>query len=1246
MIVPLVVASLALIACGDDDTPGKDTTTDATTSPDGTDATTADGTDATSPDGTDATSPDGTDATSPDGDTTGDTSDTDVEPPESCETPIPAAPQGELCGVVSGNQSALLIRANLILPTGILEQGGILVVDGMIACVGCDCATNPSALGATVFNCPDAVVSPGLINAHDHITYGQGKPIPHGTTRYDHRNEWRNGGGPGKPEIPYEDNPDDNGAIWGEMRQVMAGTTSLFGASGPRAMLRNLDVAAGLEGLTHPYVRSSIFPLGSSGIYASGCDRYDLPSPNAGQGGSAYVPHVSEGVLTGARNEFICLDGQQEGGVDVVNEKTAFIHGIGATAADIALFVGEGAALVWSPRSNTDLYGFTAEAPLYHKLGGQIALGTDWTFSGSVNMLRELACAEQWNARWDHYFSDQQLVNMATSWGAAALGFDDVLGSLTVGKVADITIWDARDNQGYRAILDAGVDDVALVLRGGPPPLLDGSTQFGRGRPLYGDPALVDALQDRAIRFTDPPACDLMADVCGRPKKFCVAEQLGPTLGLDEVRASLDASYTYGLFFCGVPDNEPTCVPMRPNEFSGAMTELDPDGDDLTGPDDNCPAWFNAPRPMDNMTQPDTDDDGVGDLCDVCPFDADTEACTSVNPDDIDGDGILNDADKCPNIADDQTDTDLDGIGDACDLCPTESNLGGKPCPSTIYKVKDGTVAMNTAVALSGVVCVVVGPEFFTVQVKDAPVPENSGLYVFSGSAGTKCTPGTLIDVQGTVEDYFGQIQMTDATWSVTPGSTTVPLPAPVVVAPADVAVGGAKAKALEAVLVEVRDVMVTSTTPVAEVNGQNTENVAGEFIVTGNLRVDDALYAIVPAPEVGKLFPVLRGVLRYSWNKNKLLPRSADDVIEGPPELVGFEPADGAMYEGDVGGPFVVRLSRGAEGPTDVTVTSGDESKATVVATVTVPDGATTAPVVVTAIAAAESVTLTAKLGVDGDPKTATLRIVPAGTVPAVASVEAPAKVYVGDDFDVTVTLDLPAPTGGQQVTLAYDPTGLFVSEPTTLTILAGARTGTVALTAGATAGTATITASTTAGEAEADVEISDAEPPAEVVFCFEDATGTYIATPTVDLNTTAASTFTIAAALTSQADASGAEPRPAACTGTNNRAPNRAGWPTGTARDETKYYQITVAHSAGTYKLEFDIRSSSTGPKKYDVVSSTGGVLVTGADYTGDTAFQHVTWTGALPGGTNVIRIHGYGGSAATGTFRLDNVQLLPAE
>jgi hypothetical protein len=75
--------------------------------------------------------------------------------------------------------------------------------------------------------------------------------------------------------------------------------------------------------------------------------------------------------------------------------------------------------------------------------------------------------------------------------------------------------------------------------------------------------------------------------------------------------------------------------------------DLDSDGDGIIEGDDNCPA-----NP--NEDQADTDLDGIGDACN-----------DSI---DIDGDEYANNLDNCPNIANvEQTDTDNDGAGNACD---------------------------------------------------------------------------------------------------------------------------------------------------------------------------------------------------------------------------------------------------------------------------------------------------------------------------------------------------------------------------------------------------------------------------------------------------------------------------------------------------------------------------------------------------------------------------------------------------
>jgi hypothetical protein len=73
---------------------------------------------------------------------------------------------------------------------------------------------------------------------------------------------------------------------------------------------------------------------------------------------------------------------------------------------------------------------------------------------------------------------------------------------------------------------------------------------------------------------------------------------------------------------CGVvPSSEPTCIPSRPGQFDGRVViGNDNDGDGITNNIDNCPDVFNPPRPMDGGLQPDFDQDGAGDACDMNPL--------------------------------------------------------------------------------------------------------------------------------------------------------------------------------------------------------------------------------------------------------------------------------------------------------------------------------------------------------------------------------------------------------------------------------------------------------------------------------------------------------------------------------------------------------------------------------------------------------------------------------------------------
>ncbi len=965
-----------------------------------------------------------------------------------CNNPPIDAPTAGSCNFVAGSGSATLIRGNLVAPEGLLENAHLLIDgDGVILCAACDCSAQPLFADAKRLECKDGVVSPGLINAHDHITFNQAPPVPARTERYEHRHDWRRGNN-GHTEIR---SPATGGVRWSELRNLLAGGTSVNGSGGVAGLIRNLDQENNDGNLPSLKVQYQTFPLGDSNgtTRAMGCNYPEIDPESVLNNVSAYTPHVSEGINVEAQNEFICLSGLDQSGRVLITNKTAIIHGVGLQPTDYATMAGIGASLIWSPRSNIDLYGHTAQVTIAKRSGVRIALGTDWVATGSMNMARELVCADDYNRHFlGGFFSDRDLVDMATINAAEALGSDAHIGSLRFGRLADIAIFDGSTNRGYRAILDAAPDDVVLVMRG--------------GEVLYGDQAVVTAL-------SGADGCEAL-DVCERAKSLCVQRDVGQTLA--EVRAGIAAG-SYDLFFCGDPPGEPTCLPSRPNEFTGMSRMGDRDGDGMLDENDNCPTVFNPPRPLDGTMQGDADGDMTGDACDVCPLNANTETCSAPDPNDRDGDGAPNATDNCPSVANpDQADADRDMIGDACDACPMTANPGGSACPATVYAVKQG---MTTGpVVINGLVVTAVAPAGYFVQaVSGSPAYDMtlganySGLYVYTGAMGMKPMVGDVVNVSGTGLLYFGQIQLSPSSFTVV--STGAMLPAPTAVTPSEVATGGMRAAALEGVLVEVTSVVVDSINPPP---GMADTAPTNEFTVMGGLRINDLMYLIAPAPRVGQRIGYIRGVLRFANDNSKLEPRNAQDVGAAP-GLVALEPATAFVaIGGDV--TMTAILSRTATQATTVALSS-NRADVSVPMSVTIPTGADRATFDAAGVSATSSVaaTITASLG--SVSVTARVRAYDDAAPRRIVALELDATVLpIGGMTTGRLALDFPAPMGGAAVQLTTTPAGRGTPMPRTATVAAGAVDAAFVMIAGTSTGAGQLVARLGTSTATVAFEVS----------------------------------------------------------------------------------------------------------------------------------------------------------------------------
>src|SRR5262245_1134933 len=333
-----------------------------------------------------------------------------------CEQ-LPPATSGT-CDVTAGDANKLF-KGIVLTPTKVF-RGGQVRVDGsgQITCVGCDCAKG----GETAIVCPDGAISPGLINTHDHITFDQNMPYNDSGERYEDRQQWRRGQD-GHTKITAPGGATADQIRWAELRFLMGGATSIVGSGGQAGLLRNLD-SANQEGLGQGAVNFDTFPLDDAGggKRTGDCDYGGTPTTAASiAGDDAYEPHTSEGIDSTAHNEFLCESSDNYDTTapgtsnNLLLNKTAMIHAIGLTPNDYGAMATAGTALIWSPRSNITLYGDTARVTTAAKMGVEIALGTDWMPSGSMNLLRELKCADSYNSTYlGKAFNDAQLRQMVT----------------------------------------------------------------------------------------------------------------------------------------------------------------------------------------------------------------------------------------------------------------------------------------------------------------------------------------------------------------------------------------------------------------------------------------------------------------------------------------------------------------------------------------------------------------------------------------------------------------------------------------------------------------------------------------------------------------------------------------------------------------------------------------------------------------------------------------------------------------
>lgn len=171
--------------------------------------------------------------------------------------------------------------------------------------------------------------------------------------------------------------------------------------------------------------------------------------------------------------------------VGLLSPSTVLVHMVHLDDSDIKLLSTSGTHVAHCPTSNAKLASGICRVPDLQQAGVNIGLGTDGApCNNTCDMLQEMKLAAIIHKSISYEptaVPAESVLEMATINGAKALGLDDRIGSLEIGKKADLVAIDARGihsqpwfNAASAVVYTATGRDVELVVVDGKVLVQDG----------------------------------------------------------------------------------------------------------------------------------------------------------------------------------------------------------------------------------------------------------------------------------------------------------------------------------------------------------------------------------------------------------------------------------------------------------------------------------------------------------------------------------------------------------------------------------------------------------------------------------------------------------------------------------------------------------------------------------------------------------------------------------------------------
>ena len=178
-----------------------------------------------------------------------------------------------------------------------------------------------------------------------------------------------------------------------------------------------------------------------------------------------FITHLSEGFDEESMHSIEKLKS-----LKVLDNHCLFIHCIGFSDEDIESAAKAGASVSWCGFSNMFMFNVTAKIRKMLKAGVNVTIGTDSSATGSANLLAEMKFdRELYRKLYGEDLPAEKLFEMTTINAAKAFWMQDQTGSLDEGKLGDILVLKAKDGDPYENFVNAGMEDIELLVLAGTP---------------------------------------------------------------------------------------------------------------------------------------------------------------------------------------------------------------------------------------------------------------------------------------------------------------------------------------------------------------------------------------------------------------------------------------------------------------------------------------------------------------------------------------------------------------------------------------------------------------------------------------------------------------------------------------------------------------------------------------------------------------------------------------------------------